>query len=48
MNVLNNKEIMSASVSGFLPVDSDGNETAVFPEGKPDELVAINNWSVDC
>ncbi len=44
---LNNKEIISASVSGFLPVDSDHNDTAVFPEGKPDELVAINNWSVD-
>lgn len=44
---LNNKEVLNASVTGFLPVDSDHNDTAVFPESKPDELVSINNWSVD-
>jgi len=44
---LKNEKVMSATVSGFLPVDSDHNDTATFPEGKPDELVAINNWSVD-
>ncbi len=44
---MKNKEVINATITGFLPVDSDHNDTGVFPEGKPDELVSINNWSVD-
>jgi len=44
---LNNREVINASISGFLPVPSDYNDTAVFPEGKPEEMVSINNWNVD-
>ncbi len=44
---LKNKEVLNASISGFLPVPSSYNNNAVYPEGKPDELVAINNWKID-
>ena len=32
-----NSEVVSVSVSGFLPVTSNRNLSAVFPDGKMDE-----------
>ncbi|MCB9219972.1 MAG: ABC transporter permease [Ignavibacteriales bacterium] len=44
---LKNKEVISASISGFLPVPSDNNSTGVYPEGRRDEMVSVNAWTVD-
>jgi len=45
--MLNYEEVINASISGFLPVPSDNNNSGAFPEGKSEQLVAINQWSVD-
>jgi putative ABC transport system permease protein len=41
--------VVSASVSGFLPVPSSRNDNPFFPEGEIDnnKAVSMQNWSVD-
>jgi putative ABC transport system permease protein len=41
--------VVSASVSGFLPVPSSRNDGPLFPEGKinNDEAVSTQQWSID-
>jgi len=47
--VLAYPQILSASVSGFLPVPSDFNQSAVFPEGEIDNenSTSMQIWRVD-
>jgi len=45
--VLQNPKIASATVSGYLPVTSDRNLSAVIPEGKQEAATPIQNWQVD-
>jgi putative ABC transport system permease protein len=41
--------VISASVSGFLPVPSNRNDSPMYPEGEinNDKAVAMQNWSID-
>lgn len=45
--LLQNPEIVSATVSGYLPVTSDRNLSAVIPEGRQEATTPIQNWRVD-
>ena len=46
--VLQSPEIVSATVSGFLPVTpSNRNLGAVIPEGGQEKTTSIQNWPVD-
>lgn len=45
--VLQNPEIVSATVTGYLPVTSDRSLNAVIPEGKQEETTPIQTWWVD-
>ncbi len=47
--LLQNNEIVNASVSGFLPTPSNRNVNVVFPEGQPsdDNSTPVGTWGVD-
>ena len=45
--LLQNPEIVSATISGYLPVTSNRNLSAVIPEGRTEETAPIQNWRVD-
>ncbi|MBI9072227.1 MAG: ABC transporter permease [Melioribacteraceae bacterium] len=46
-SMLGYSAVESASISGFLPVPSNGNTSAVFPYGKKEKTVAVQQWQVD-
>ncbi|MBN2246373.1 MAG: ABC transporter permease [Candidatus Aminicenantes bacterium] len=45
----NNSQFLNASISGYLPVPSNRNNSAVFPEGERDNehSTSFQNWIVD-
>jgi len=45
----NNSQFLNASISGYLPVPSNRNNSAVFPEGERDNehSTSFQNWVVD-
>ena len=45
--LLQNPEIVSGTVSGYLPVTSDRSLNAVIPEGRQEETTPIQTWWVD-
>ena len=45
--VLQNPEIISATVSSYLPVTSDRSLNAVIPEGRQEATTPIQTWQVD-
>jgi putative ABC transport system permease protein len=42
-------QILNATISGYLPIPSNRNNSAVFPEGERDspQATSFQNWSVD-
>ena len=45
--VLNYPEVVNATISSYLPVPSDYNNSAIFPIGRKTEQVAVQQWRVD-
>ncbi|MCF8432318.1 MAG: ABC transporter permease [Melioribacteraceae bacterium] len=40
-------EVVNATISGYLPVPSDYNNSAIFLPGKQNEIVSVQQWRVD-
>ena len=45
--MLNYPEVENATISSFLPVPSAYNNSAVYPNGKQNEMVSVQQWTVD-
>ncbi len=45
--LLNYPEIISGSISSFLPVPSSSNNSVVFPDGDRNAMVSMFQWTVD-
>ncbi len=45
--LLNHPEVLSATISSFLPVPSAGYHDAVYPDGDKNNIVGLYQWFVD-
>jgi len=40
-------EVINASVSGYLPIPSNSNNSSIYLEGKQNEMAPVQQWEVD-
>ncbi len=45
--LLNHPEIISGTISSYLPVPSSSNNSAAFPDGDQNKMVTMYQWTVD-